>query len=214
MKADWIDPLLYWNLIQPVGGLVMYHNTDGGAAAHDDDYDFYTLYTDVYSNAQYAQPRNFHYPDPTQYETLHPPTLASLCRWTHASMRGGATFDLQELLALASPYEEASRLLGRLLLAHYDATSAAMNGLIASDEDVDDDMAEADWPDDVRCQRAVHHEYYGVSHDTLEHMAQQYNMERIAAAVAAWENRMAQMPPRKQEEHSEQQEQQEQQEPE
>ena len=178
MKPQWMDPLLYRSAVQSVGALAMY---PAGDQPQEDDFDFYSLYRDVYNDSidmrqlDKVKLRDF-------YEQLHPPSLSALCRWMHGTMRGGS-FDLQQLLTLAAPYEEANHLLGRVLTAHFDASSAEAWQLFPF---VHDDTAEVDWPADVRVQRAVHNTYFRLCKTTLEELAEQQNMTQVAAVLDAW----------------------------
>ena len=119
MHVDWMEPQLYRRVVQgSLGALVMYQ---AGAKPHPDDYeDAYTEALDRLVTTRGSPAQSFGEFKPT----LRPPSLSALCRWLHSAMRGRDTFDLQALLTEAAAYEEASRLAGRVLSAHYGAMEA------------------------------------------------------------------------------------------
>ena len=88
MRADWMEPQLHRSVVQGLGALVMYQS---GVKPHPDNYAFYSLYEDAYTEplatlvSSEVNP-SMSYGDFKQ--SLRPPTLSALCRWLHSAMRG------------------------------------------------------------------------------------------------------------------------------
>ena len=155
MHVDWMEPQLYRRVVQgSLGALVMYQ---AGAKPHPDDYeDAYTEALDRLVTTRGSPAQSFGEFKPT----LRPPSLSALCRWLHSAMRGRDTFDLQALLTEAAAYEEASRLAGRVLSAHYGAMEAFVMQLQLLEHRQHEDMDEQERPADARAASQVHNAFH------------------------------------------------------